>query len=65
MYRITPMYPEDPRAPFYDPGAEEVLPMARLYITRESLVSRSCDEEVLLAQVTEERENTQTSDRRE
>ncbi|KOB71744.1 putative f-spondin [Operophtera brumata] len=50
MYRITPMYPEDPRAPFYSPGAAQVPPMARLYLTREALLSRSCDEDVLLAQ---------------
>lgn len=40
MYRITPMYPEDPRAPFYNPGAASVPPMARLYLTREKLISR-------------------------
>lgn len=65
MYRITPMYPEDPRAPFYAPGAREVPPMARLYLTREKLISRSCDEEVLQQLVAEEEENTQTVDRRE
>ncbi|CAH0669422.1 unnamed protein product [Spodoptera exigua] len=65
MYRITPMYPEDPRAPFYKPGATEVPPMARLYLTRERLISRSCDEEVLLQQVVEEEENTQTVSRPE
>lgn len=59
------MYPEDPRAPFYAPGTAEVPPMARLYLTREKLISRSCDEEVLLQQVVEEEENTQTVNRRE
>lgn len=59
------MYPEDPRAPFYNPGAKEVPPMARLYLTREKLISRSCDEEVLLSQVVEEEENTQAVNRRE
>lgn len=65
MYRITPMYPEDPRAPFYSPGADAVPPMARLYLTRERLISRSCDEEVLLQQVVEEEENTQAVNRRQ
>lgn len=65
MYRITPMYPEDPRAPFYNPQATEIPPMARLYLTREKLISRSCDEEVLQMMVAEEQENTQTADRRE
>ncbi|KAG6460168.1 hypothetical protein O3G_MSEX011822 [Manduca sexta] len=64
MYRITPMYPEDPRAPFYNPGAKEVPPLARLYITREKIISKSCDEETLLSMVAEEQENTQTADRR-
>lgn len=65
MYRITPMYPEDPRAPFYNPSAHEVPPMARLYLTREKLIPKSCDEETLLAQVVEEAENTQAVSRPE
>lgn len=65
MYRITTMYPEDPRAPFYNPGAKEIPPMARLYLTREKLIPRSCDEETLLSQVVEEAENSQAADRRE
>ncbi|CAB3235618.1 unnamed protein product [Arctia plantaginis] len=65
MYRITPMYPEDPRAPFYNPGAKEVPPLARLYLTREKLISSSCDEEVLQSQVIEVEENTQTVNRPE
>lgn len=65
MYRITPMYPEDPRAPFYNPGATEVPPMARLYLTREKLISRSCDEDVLQALVVDEQENTESVNRPE
>ncbi|XP_028167311.1 spondin-1 isoform X2 [Ostrinia furnacalis] len=65
MYRITPMYPEDPRAPFYNPGASEVPPMARLYLTREKLVPRSCDEDALLAQVVEEVETSPAAERPE
>ncbi|KAL0884286.1 hypothetical protein ABMA27_016271 [Loxostege sticticalis] len=65
MYRITTMYPEDPRAPFYNPGAKEIPPMARLYLTREKLIPRSCDEETLLSQVVEEAENSQAADRPE
>ncbi|XP_004927733.1 spondin-1 [Bombyx mori] len=63
MYRITPMFPEDPRAPFYDPDSKTMAPMARLYLTREKLISKSCDEETLLALVAEEEENTQTVDK--
>ncbi|CAH0628560.1 unnamed protein product [Chrysodeixis includens] len=65
MYRITPMYPEDPRAPFYKPGSAEVPAMARLHLTRERLVSRACDEDVLLSQVAEVQENTQLDNRPE
>lgn len=64
MYRITPMYPEDPRAPFYAPGGD-IAPLARLYLSREAIVPRSCDEQLLLSQVTEEAENTQSVNRRE
>ncbi|XP_041972947.1 spondin-1 isoform X2 [Aricia agestis] len=64
MYRITTMYPEDPRAPFYNPGGE-IRPMARLYLTREKIIPRSCDEEVLQALVTEEAENTQSTNKPE
>nr|XP_049697073.1 spondin-1 [Helicoverpa armigera]XP_049697074.1 spondin-1 [Helicoverpa armigera]XP_049697075.1 spondin-1 [Helicoverpa armigera]XP_049697076.1 spondin-1 [Helicoverpa armigera] len=65
MYRITTMYPEDPRAPFYNPRSKEMQPMARLYLTREKVISRSCDEEVLLQQLVEEEENTQAVNRPE
>lgn len=64
MYRITPMYPEDPRAPFYAPGGR-IAPMARLHLRREAVLPRSCDERLLLAQVAEQAENTQAADRRE
>ncbi|CAK1544782.1 unnamed protein product [Leptosia nina] len=65
MYRITTMYPEDPRAPFYDPQKREMNPMARLYLTREKIISRGCDEETLQSLVVEEAENTQSADRPE
>ncbi|XP_046978511.1 spondin-1 [Vanessa cardui] len=65
MYRITTMYPEDPRAPFYNPNKKEINPMARLYLTREKLISRSCDEETLQSLVIEETENTESTNRPE
>ncbi|CAH2062716.1 unnamed protein product, partial [Iphiclides podalirius] len=65
MYRITTMYPEDPRAPFYEPRRQEMAPMARLYLTREKLVPRACDEDTLQALVTDEAENSQAVDRPE
>lgn len=51
MYRITPMYPEDPRAPFYNPGTAEIPAMARLYLRKEKNIPRGCDEEILQAQL--------------
>ncbi|CAA9997668.1 unnamed protein product [Nesidiocoris tenuis] len=40
--RITTMYPEDPRAPFYNLTAEHFPPIARIYITRDKVVSKKC-----------------------
>ncbi|KAF2905119.1 hypothetical protein ILUMI_01056 [Ignelater luminosus] len=60
MYRITTKYPEDPRAPFYDPTKDEMLPLAKLYLTRERVYPKSCDESFLTAQldVSENTEDT-------
>jgi len=65
MHRITTMYPEDPRAPFYNPSIPEMVPLARLYIRREKVIPRSCDEEFLLAQLLDESENTEETSRPE
>lgn len=51
MRRITPMYPEDPRAPFYNPGMAEVPPLARVYLRKERNIPKGCDEELLQAQL--------------
>ncbi|CAD0198582.1 unnamed protein product [Chrysodeixis includens] len=53
------------RVSTYMPGTGEVPAMARLHLTRERLVSRACDEDVLLSQVAEVQENTQLDNRRE
>lgn len=57
MYRITTKYPEDPRAPFYNPKSDEMIPLAKLYIRREKLISKSCDDEILKSQIVELNEN--------
>ncbi|KAI5744925.1 hypothetical protein M8J76_006685 [Diaphorina citri] len=44
IHKITPMYPEDERAPFYDPVNNFMYPLARLYITRDKLIKKSCDD---------------------
>lgn len=57
MTRITAMYPEDPRAPFYDPVTKTMVPLAKLYLRREKLIPRSCDDDFLQAQVLDVAEN--------
>lgn len=71
MYRITTMYPEDPRAPFYDPSGAAMQPLARLYLTREALTTKPCrddddsvDEDVREA-IFEDTETTDDGERRE
>jgi len=62
------MYPEDPRAPFYDPSGKPMLPLARLYLTRNAVVPKSCDEQSLdriLEEVVQVAENTEDTSRRE
>lgn len=49
MYRITTMFPEDPRAPFYNPNGGEMIPLAKLHLQREKIISRNCDEDFLQA----------------
>lgn len=44
IHKISPMYPEDERAPFYDPVNNFMHPLARLYITRDKLIKKSCDD---------------------
>lgn len=63
MYRITTKYPEDPRAPFYDPTKDEMVPLAKLYFTRERVYPKSCDESFLTAQL-DVSENTEDTVRR-
>ncbi|XP_052903507.1 spondin-1 [Anopheles moucheti] len=63
MHRITTLYPEDPRAPFYNPQSTEMTPLARLYLRRDRVIARSCDEQFLQAQVLELAENTEEETR--
>ncbi|XP_014248718.1 spondin-1 [Cimex lectularius] len=42
--RITTTFPSDPRSPFYDPSGKEMKPLARLYLTRQRLYEKSCDQ---------------------
>lgn len=63
IYRITTTYPEDPRAPFYDPSKKEMTPLAKFYFTREKVIPRNCDEKFLSAQI-DVSENTEEVTRR-
>jgi hypothetical protein len=68
IHRITTLYPEDPRAPFYDPSGQPMLPLARLYLSRETVTPRGCDEQSLgriLEDAVQVAENTEDTSRRE
>lgn len=62
MYRITTTYPEDPRAPFYDPSRKEIHPLAKLYLKREKVIPSNCDEDFLSSQI-DVSENTEETSR--
>ncbi|KAJ8945427.1 hypothetical protein NQ318_009883 [Aromia moschata] len=64
MYAITTRYPEDPRAPFYDPSKSEMTPLAKLYLKREKVIPKNCDESFLTAQL-DVSENTEDTTRME
>jgi len=65
MHRITTKYPEDPRAPFYDPNSDEMTPLAKLYIRRDKVIARNCDEDILKAQLVELSDDDEASSIRE
>lgn len=64
MTRITTMYPEDPRAPFYNPNSDTMVPLARLYIRRDKVIPKSCDAEFLQSQILDVSENSEENIRR-
>lgn len=59
MYRITTMFPEDPRQPFYNRSSSEMIPLARLYIRKVKTIPRNCDDTFLQSQVLDVAENTE------
>lgn len=67
IHKITPMYPEDERAPFYDPVNNFMEPLARLYITRDKLFKKSCDDKSVSELIDEiwEVENSEEALRKE
>ncbi|XP_011315131.1 spondin-1 [Fopius arisanus] len=67
MKPITTLYPEDPRSPFYDPSGKPMVPLAKLYLTREKVIQRGCDQAALQDQLSlfEVAENTEDTSRPE
>lgn len=59
MYRITTMFPEDPRQPFYNSKSNEMIPLARLYVRKQKTFPRNCDDKFLQSQVLDISENTE------
>lgn len=57
MHKITTKYPEDPRAPFYNVNSDTMTPLAKLFIRREKLVPRNCDDDILQSQIVDVAEN--------
>lgn len=41
--RITQNYPNDPKSPFYDEEGEDMKPIAKLYLTRQRLYTKTCE----------------------
>lgn len=64
MYRITTMYPEDPRQPFYNPKSSTMTPLAKLYIRKLKSIPQNCNEDFLKGQVLDISENTEEDVRR-
>ncbi|KYN37274.1 Spondin-1 [Trachymyrmex septentrionalis] len=44
IHRITSTYPNDSRSPFYDPSGVDMKPFAKLYLNRQRLYEKTCDD---------------------
>ncbi|XP_012287279.1 spondin-1 isoform X2 [Orussus abietinus] len=42
--RITSTFPNDERAPFFDPTGQDMKPLAKLYLNRQRLYEKTCDD---------------------
>lgn len=42
--RITSTYPNDSRSPFYDSAGLDMKPLAKLYLNRQRLYEKTCDD---------------------
>lgn len=41
------MYPNDSRSPFYDPSGLDMKPLAKLYLNRQRLYEKTCNEKAV------------------
>lgn len=41
------MYPDDPRAPFFNPNSDEIAPLAQLHLKRINLIPKSCTDKII------------------
>ncbi|XP_011066221.1 PREDICTED: spondin-1 isoform X5 [Acromyrmex echinatior] len=44
IHRIASTYPNDSRSPFYDPSGLDMKPLAKLYLNRQRLYEKTCDD---------------------
>lgn len=44
IQRITSAFPNDSRSPFYDPTGLDMKPLAKLYLNRQRLYEKTCDD---------------------
>lgn len=47
IYRITPMYPDDPRSPFFSENGGQIASLARLHLSRINLIPKSCSDRII------------------
>lgn len=47
IYRITPMYPDDPRSPFFSENGDKIPPLARLHLNRINVIAKSCSDKII------------------
>lgn len=47
IYRITPMYPDDPRSPFFSENDDKMSPLARLHLNRINVIAKSCSDKII------------------
>jgi spondin-1 len=57
--RIRPNYPNNPNSPFYDPDNKEMRPIAKMYLKKQRLYEKACDNQENNGEEEEEEEEEQ------